>query len=155
MTLAGVENVIAICPHDSQDTSYWLDRRAGQRDIIAHAIDITADSTEVDLHVDDDECGVKRLKIAVIWPLIGIGIHVAFNHHWLLRIEQARTTPLGEMLLLSAPIVARIERCLILPLRPRTWRQSVCQSNSVFGEGASPTSGSIDRILRVLTPGGQ
>ena len=31
----------------------------------------------------------------------------------------------------------------------------MCQSNSVFGEGASPTSSSIDRILRVLRRGGE
>ena len=57
-----------------------LDRRARQRQIIAHLVDIAADAAEIGLHVDDDQRGVLRPQVAVIGPRIGIGGDIALGH---------------------------------------------------------------------------
>ena len=79
MALAGVENVEALGPHPRQRALDRLDRRAGQRQVVAHLVDIAADPAEVGLHVDDDERGILRTKVAVVGPGIGIGGDVAFR----------------------------------------------------------------------------
>lgn len=73
MAFAGMDDVVALGPHRCQHRLDRLDRRAHQRQIIAHMIDITAGAAEIGLHVDDDECGIIRTPIAVIGPGIGIG----------------------------------------------------------------------------------
>ena len=57
-----------------------LDRRAREREVVAHLVDIAADAAEVGLHVDDDERGVLRPQVAVVGPGIGIGLHVTLGH---------------------------------------------------------------------------
>ena len=73
MALAGVEDVIALGAHRGEQRGDRLDRRAGEREVVAHRVDIAALSAEVGLHVDDDERGVFRPPVAVIGPRIGIG----------------------------------------------------------------------------------
>jgi hypothetical protein len=55
-------------------------RRAGQREVVSHLVDITADAAKVGLHVDDDQRGVLRAQIAIIGPRVGFGFDVALGH---------------------------------------------------------------------------
>jgi hypothetical protein len=80
MALAGVDDVKAIGAHRRQQLPDRLDRRAGQRQIVSHLVDIAADAAEVGLHVDDDERGVFRPQVAVIGPGIGFGLQIALSH---------------------------------------------------------------------------
>ena len=50
-----------------------LDRRARERDVVAHRVDVAAGAAEVGLHVDDDEAGVGRREVAVEGPGVGVG----------------------------------------------------------------------------------
>ncbi len=76
MAFAGVENVKALAACGFERALDRLDRRAGEREVVAHLVDIAADAAEVGLHVDDDQRGVLRTQIAVIGPAVGIGFHV-------------------------------------------------------------------------------
>ena len=80
VTFAGVKDVKALRAHRREHALDRLDRRARQRQVVAHLVDIAADAAEVGLHVDDDERGVLRLQFAIIGPGIGIGRDVAFRH---------------------------------------------------------------------------
>ena len=80
MSLAGVDDVKALLAHHREQLLDRLDRRAGQRQVIAHLVDIAADAAEIGLHVDDDERGVLRAQIAIIGPRIGFGFDVALGH---------------------------------------------------------------------------
>ena len=73
MALAGVDDVEALGARGGKRALDRLDRRAGERQIVAHLVDIAADAAEVGLHVDDDQRRVLRTQIAVIGPGIGIG----------------------------------------------------------------------------------
>jgi hypothetical protein len=77
---AGVEDVKAALAHGGQHAPDRLDRRAGERQIVAHAVHIAADAAEIGLHVDDDERGVGRTQVAVVGPRIGVCLHVALVH---------------------------------------------------------------------------
>ena len=68
----------------SQDDSFridgqrlWLDRCARQREVVAHAVDVTADPAEIGLHVDRDHGRVVGPQRAVERPWIGFGFHEA------------------------------------------------------------------------------
>ena len=73
MALAGVDDVIALGARRLEQRADRLDRRAGQRQVVAHRVDIAALAAEVGLHVDDDEGGVLRPPVAVEGPGIGVG----------------------------------------------------------------------------------
>ena len=79
MAFAGVDDVEALRARGGKRALDRLDRRTGQRQIVAHLVDIAADPAEVGLHVDDDQRGIFRPKIAVIRPKIGIGGDVALG----------------------------------------------------------------------------
>ena len=80
MALAGVDDVEALAAHRREQPLDRLDRRAREREVVAHLVDVAALAAEVGLHVDDDERGVLRPQIAVVGPGIGIGLDVAFGH---------------------------------------------------------------------------
>ena len=50
-----------------------LYRRPGERQVIAHLVDIAADAAEIGLHVDDDERGIVGPQRPVERPRIGVG----------------------------------------------------------------------------------
>src|SRR5262245_52947481 len=77
-----VEDVKALLPHGGEQPLDRLDRRARERKIVAHLVDIAADAAEVGLHVDDDQRRVGGPQVAVVGPGIGIGFHVALGHGW-------------------------------------------------------------------------
>jgi hypothetical protein len=76
MALARVDHVEAAGARRRQRRPNGLDRRARQREIVAHAIDVAPDAAEVGLHVDDDQRRVLRTQIAVIRPRIRLRFHV-------------------------------------------------------------------------------
>ena len=80
VSFAGVDDVKALRAHRREQLLDRLDRRAGQRKVIAHLVDIAADAAEVGLHVDDDQRGIFRTQIAIIGPRIGFGFDVALGH---------------------------------------------------------------------------
>ena len=80
MALAGMDDVEALCAHRSEQLLDGFDRRPGQRQVIAHLVDITADTAEIGLHVDDDQRGVLGAEITVVRPGIGLGLDVALGH---------------------------------------------------------------------------
>ncbi len=55
VALARVHDVVALGPHRGQDAADRLDRRAGQRQVVAHLVDVAALAAEIGLHVDDDQ----------------------------------------------------------------------------------------------------
>src|SRR5207344_3127267 len=69
-----------LLPHGREQPLDRLDRRAREREIVAHLVDVAADAAEVGLHVDDDERRVAGPQVAVVGPGIGIGFHVALGH---------------------------------------------------------------------------
>ena len=73
VALAGVDDRIALGAHRLEHVLDRPDRRARQRDVVAHRVDIAAGRAEIGLHVDDDERGVVRPEVAVERPGIGIG----------------------------------------------------------------------------------
>jgi hypothetical protein len=77
MTLAGVNDVKVGRTHRTQDAADRLDRRAREREIVPHLVDVPALAAEIDLHVDDDERCVLRAQIAVVGPGVGIGGYIA------------------------------------------------------------------------------
>src|SRR5271155_6229465 len=74
MPLARVNDEVALRPRRFEQRPDRLDRRAGQRNVVTHRIDIPALAAEVGLHVDDDDRGVLRPPVAVVRPGIGIGV---------------------------------------------------------------------------------
>src|ERR1700730_12345271 len=85
MALAGVKNMKARRAHRGEGRFDRLDRRARQRQVVAHAVHLAADTAEVGLHVDDDQRRVLRAQVAVVGPSTGVGCNVAFSHGWILR----------------------------------------------------------------------
>ena len=73
MSLAGVEDVVALGAHGGEHAADRLDRRAGERQVVAHLVDIAAGAAEIGLHVDDDERRVVGAESAVKGPGIGVG----------------------------------------------------------------------------------
>jgi hypothetical protein len=63
-----VDDVVALAPHGAHDRADRLDGRAGQREVVAHRVDVAADAAEVGLHVDDDQRRVLRAQVAVERP---------------------------------------------------------------------------------------
>ena len=57
-----------------------LDRRAGEREVITHLIDIATDTQDIGLHVDDDHGGVRWPQVAVPRPGIGAGVDKSLGH---------------------------------------------------------------------------
>ena len=80
VSFAGMDDVKALCAHHREQLLDRLDRRARQREVVAHLVDIAADAAEIGLHVDDDERGVFRAQVAIIGPGIGFGFQVALGH---------------------------------------------------------------------------
>ena len=60
-----------------------FDRCAGQRQIVAHLVDVAADSAEIGLHVDDDQRAVAGPQVAIPGPEIGTVRHVLVRHGFL------------------------------------------------------------------------
>ena len=65
--------VVAFGARGGEERLDRLDRRAGQREVVAHLVDIAAFAAEVGLHVDDDDGGVARPPVAVPRPRIRVG----------------------------------------------------------------------------------
>ena len=63
-----------------------LDRRAGQREVVAHAVDIAALAAEIGLHVDDDQRRVVGAQVAVPGPGVGVGGDVMLGHRGRSRV---------------------------------------------------------------------
>ena len=80
MALARVHDVIAAGARGVEDTLDRRDRRAGQRQVVAHLVHVAALAAEVGLHVDDEHDGVLRTQVAVVRPGIGIGFDEP--RHW-------------------------------------------------------------------------
>ena len=80
MALAGVEDRVPAVPQRRQHRPDRLDRRAGQRQVVAHPIDIAALAAEVGLHVDDDQRRVGGPQVAVPGPAVGVGGYVMLGH---------------------------------------------------------------------------
>ena len=74
MAFAGVDDVVALVAHRRQQPLDRLDRRARQRQVVAHLVDIAADAAEIGLHVDDDQRGVVGPQVAVVGPGVGLGL---------------------------------------------------------------------------------
>ena len=79
MAFAGVEDVEALCPRGGERAPDRVDRRARQRQVVAHLVDVAADAAKVGLHVDDDQHGVLRAEVAIVGPEIGIGGDIALR----------------------------------------------------------------------------
>ena len=77
MAFARVDDVEALGAHGREHALDRLDRRARQRQVVAHLVDIAADAAEIGLHVDDDQRRVLRPQIAVVGPGIGLGGDIA------------------------------------------------------------------------------
>src|SRR5208282_1457246 len=60
MAFAGMKDMEAIGARRSKRAPDRLDRRARQREVVAHLVDIAADAAEIGLHVDDDQDSVLR-----------------------------------------------------------------------------------------------
>src|SRR5205085_11577509 len=73
VSLAGVDDVVLSRAHGGEHALDRLYRRAGEREIVAHGIDIAALAAEIGLHVDDDERRVFGTQFAIIGPRIRIG----------------------------------------------------------------------------------
>src|SRR5260221_11881668 len=76
MALAGMDHMPAGLARRRQQPLDRLDRRAGEREVVAHLVDIAADAAEIGLHVDDDQRSVVGPELAVPRPGIGAGFHV-------------------------------------------------------------------------------
>jgi hypothetical protein len=57
-----------------------LDRRARERKVVTHFVDVTTRSAEIRLHVDDHENSVLGAKVAVVRPGIRIRFDVTCVH---------------------------------------------------------------------------
>jgi hypothetical protein len=71
MALARMDDMQARRRVPRQHLPDRLDRRARQRQVVAHLVDIAADAAEVGLHVDDDQRGVGGRECAVVGPRVG------------------------------------------------------------------------------------
>jgi hypothetical protein len=80
MPFARVKDMKVVAAHRGEDRRDRSDRRAGQGEIIAHAIDVATDAAKISLHVDHDERGIRWPQIAVIRPRIRIGGNTSFSH---------------------------------------------------------------------------
>jgi hypothetical protein len=80
MTLAGMDDRVALLAHRAEHAPDRLDRRAGEREIVAHRVDVAALAAEVGLHVDDDQRRVARRELAVERPGIGIARNGRHGH---------------------------------------------------------------------------
>jgi hypothetical protein len=73
VAFARVDHHVAAFAHGAQQAADRRDRRAGQRQVVAHRIDVATDAAEVGLHVDDDQRRVRRPQVAVEGPGVGRG----------------------------------------------------------------------------------
>ncbi len=73
MAFPRMDDGIATGPHGAQHAADRPDRRAGQRQVVAHLVNVAADPAEVGLHVDDDQGRVVGPQVAVVGPGIGVG----------------------------------------------------------------------------------
>ena len=72
MPFPRVNDRVAQRPHRREQLSDRRDRRAGQRQVIAHLVHIAANAAEIGLHVDDDQRRVRGLQGTVVGPGIRI-----------------------------------------------------------------------------------
>src|SRR5208282_6636569 len=93
MALAGMKDMEALGAGRRERALDRLDRRARQREVVAHLVDVAADTTEIGLHVDDDQDGILRAKIAVVRPKVRIGGHVTFRRFALLTRQSGHDSP--------------------------------------------------------------
>src|SRR5205085_1255166 len=101
MSLAGMDDRVALGAHRREHARDRLNGGPGQRKVVAHRIDIAALAAEIGLHVDDDERGVLRLEIAVERP----GIRISRNGRH--RIVCALSIGLIYLVMLSSPGTSR------------------------------------------------
>jgi hypothetical protein len=80
MTLARVHKMKPAAPHGTQHRRDRRYRRAGQREIIPHPVDIAADAAEIELHIDYDESRILGPQIPIERPGIRVGRDVPFGH---------------------------------------------------------------------------
>src|SRR5271165_4915808 len=74
MPLAGVDDGIALGARRREQRLDRLDRRACQREVVAHGVDVAALAAKIGLHVDDDDGGVVWPPVAVPGPGVGVGV---------------------------------------------------------------------------------
>src|SRR3984957_16087770 len=79
MPLAGMDHMKALEARGREDLFDRFDRRAGEREVVAHLVDIAADTAKVGLHVDNDQRGVLRPQVAIIRPRIRVSGDVALQ----------------------------------------------------------------------------
>ena len=60
MAFAGVNDRVTLGPHRGEHSADRLDRRTGERQVVAHLVDIAPFAAEIGLHVDDDQRRVAR-----------------------------------------------------------------------------------------------
>jgi hypothetical protein len=65
MTFASVHDMKPAAPHRRKHSRDRRDRRAGQRQIVPHPVDIAANPTKIDLHIDDDESRILGPHIPI------------------------------------------------------------------------------------------
>jgi len=68
MAFAGMNDVKALRARGGERARDRLDRRAGERKVVAHFVDVATDAAEIGLHVDDHQRGIFRSKVSVIRP---------------------------------------------------------------------------------------
>src|SRR3989339_1037832 len=73
MAFAGVYHGVARQAQGCHPNFERFNRRARQRDVVTHLVDITTCATEVSLHVNDDERRVVGTQVTIKRPGVGIG----------------------------------------------------------------------------------
>ena len=79
VALASVQDMKSAAPHRCKHPRNRRDRRAGQRQIVSHPVDIAADTTEIDLHIDYDESRILP-QVPIERPGIRVGRDIPFGH---------------------------------------------------------------------------
>ena len=99
MSLASVNDMKALGACDLEHIFYRPDGGAREGKIVSHAVHIPAPAAEISLHINDDNGGVLRTKIAIIWPRIWISFYVTFHLTLQLVVPSAPGAPIRVRLL--------------------------------------------------------
>ena len=74
MPFARVDDSTASAPRSFENALQRLNRSPCTIDVVAHLVNVTSTATKVDLHVDEDDCGLRWVQVSIKREGVGLGL---------------------------------------------------------------------------------
>ena len=118
MTFAGVEHVTSPRSRRRQRFADRFDGGAGERDVVAHLVDVAAFAAKIELHIDNNQRGVRGPQVAVEWIVVRISLDR--RHRDACQVESHAARDAGPNLLVHLQLHSRRQSIFQYPRRERS-----------------------------------